>query len=121
MVPSSAISVRPSAAISRTRGLASANALSNNSAVKGWPITVNSETAAPATVLSTPGLTGASASDFYGYLESIGNLAADKIHIAGQFNGATSVEYVLGATNSYSEWHNAAFYSYTATYEAAPL
>lgn len=79
------------------------------------------ETAAPATVLSTPGLTGASASDFYGYLESIGNLAADKIHVAGQFNGAVSVEYVLGATNSYSEWHNAAFYSYTAAYEAAPL
>jgi len=79
------------------------------------------EAAAPATVLSTPGLTGASASDFYGYLESIGNLAADKIHIAGQFNGATSVEYVPGATNSFSEWHNAAFYSYTAAYEAAPL
>lgn len=79
------------------------------------------EAAAPATVLSTPGLAGASAADFYAYLESIGNEAAQGVHIAGQFNGAGTVEYVIGAPNSYSEWHNAAFYSYTMTYETAPL
>lgn len=79
------------------------------------------EAAGPATVLSTSGLTGASASDFYGYLESIGNLAANKVQIAGQFNGAATVEYVLGSPQSYGEWHNAAFYSYTMSYEAAPL
>jgi hypothetical protein len=77
--------------------------------------------AAPATVLSTPGLTGASASDFYAYLESFGNEAAQGVHIAGQFNGAGTVEYVIGAPNSYSEWHNAGFYSYTMAYDAAPL
>ena len=79
------------------------------------------EAAGPATVVSTSGLTGASASDFYAYLESIGHLAADRVQIAGQFNGAGTTEYVLGSAQSYAEWHNAAFYSYTMSYEPEPL
>jgi len=77
--------------------------------------------AAPTTALAVGGPGGASAADWNAYVESIGNEMADSVRIAGQYNGAGTVDYVIGQTNvSYSEWHNGGFYSYTLTYEKEP-
>jgi hypothetical protein len=77
--------------------------------------------AAPTTALAPGGPGGASASDWNAYVESIGNEMASSVRIAGQYNGAGTVDYVIGQTNvTYSEWHNAGFYSYTLTYEKQP-
>lgn len=77
--------------------------------------------AAPTTALAPGGPGGASASDWNAYVESIGNEMAASVRIAGQYNGAGTVDYVIGQTNvTYSEWHNAGFYSYTLTYEKEP-
>lgn len=89
------------------------------------------EAAGPATILTSTDaqnqpLKGVSASDFYPILESIGNaLGTDSLpdmRIGGQFNGAASVDYVVGqsSADSYSNWHNAAFYSYVVSYKPAP-
>ena len=79
--------------------------------------------AAPTTALATGGPGGASASDWYSYLESLGNQIAGSIQVAGQYNGAATVEYVVGqasAAGNYTNWHNPAFYSYAVSYEKAP-
>lgn len=77
--------------------------------------------AAPTTALATGGPGGASASDWNAYVESIGNEMAASVRIAGQYNGAGTVDYVVGQTNvAYPEWHNAGFYSYTLTYDKQP-
>jgi hypothetical protein len=78
--------------------------------------------AAPATALAPGGPGGVSASDWNAYVESIGNEHASSVRIAGQYNGAGTVEYVVGQGPSaaYSEWHNGGFYSYALTYEKQP-
>lgn len=75
--------------------------------------------AAPTTALAPGGPGGVSASDWNAYIESIGNEMASSVRIAGQYNGAGTVDYVIGQPSSvsYSEWHNAGFYSYTLKYE----
>lgn len=78
--------------------------------------------AAPTTALAPGGPGGVSATDWNAYIESIGNEMASSVRIAGQYNGAGTVDYVIGqpSTVSYSEWHNAGFYSYVASYEKQP-
>lgn len=78
--------------------------------------------AAPTTALAPGGPGGVSASDWNAYIESIGNEMASSVRIAGQYNGAGTVDYVIGqpSSASYSEWHNAGFYSYTLSYEKQP-
>ena len=78
--------------------------------------------AAPTTALAPGGPGGVSASDWNAYIESIGNEMASSVMIAGQYNGAGTVDYVIGQppSASYTEWHNAGFYSYKLTYEKHP-
>ncbi len=89
------------------------------------------EAAGPSTILTgkdaqNQTLKGVSASDFYPYLESLGNAlkagTLPEMRVAGQFNGAVSVEYIPGhgPASSYTDWHNAGFYSYSVSYEPAP-
>ncbi|WP_422000097.1 hypothetical protein [Reyranella sp.] len=74
--------------------------------------------ASPATAVSNS-LPGPSASDWNGYVESLGASGASGVRIAGYFNGAPSVEWTTynGAAYQYLEYHNPGFYSYTLTYQ----
>ena len=74
--------------------------------------------AAPATALAAGGPGGASATDWNAYVESLGANGASGVQIAGYFNGAPSVEWMVynGTNTQYLEYHNPGFYSYTLSW-----
>lgn len=77
----------------------------------------------PANAVALNGPGGVSAGDWSPYVESLGKTGASGVHVAGYFNGAPSVEWMVydGKNVQYSEYHNPGFYGFTATYEPQPL
>jgi hypothetical protein len=77
----------------------------------------------PANAVAPNGPGGVSAGDWSPYVESLGKTGASGVHVAGYFNGAPSVEWMVydGKNVQYSEYHNPGFYGFTATYEPQPL